>query len=291
MNSTIPDPTCALRDLYRGAHRANAPVDLGFDVFADTLLERLKRRLMTADARRLTDTLRTVAATDFYLIVACERHVDGAWELLYARERDRLEAHLLRRGHADAASEVSSVLGDLFLAQQGEASPAAGFAGESSLFTWVLTILRRRRIDGQRGATSRADVSLEGTRDIVAPLDVNPALVAMRREASDRLQVVLSGAFESLTPRERDYLRLRVVDRWPQRRIADTFRVHESVVSKTFKRGRRKLIAASARIAPDVVPRNARWQELRDACMPAVLSVIRAHRVAVPTRAREEDSR
>ena len=154
---------------------------------------------------------------------------DGAaFDELYGRYRHRLERFCLKRvGDHHAAEEVAQEAFTRALA----ALPK--FAGERRFYPWVSVIASRLCVDHHR-SQARSELSSEvsypwgvpgGQDEIVEAVDAELVTTAMAR----------------LGPRHQDVLRLREVERWSYRRIADHYQVPIGTIETLLFRARRAL--------------------------------------------------
>ncbi len=143
------------------------------------------------------------------------------------------------------------------------------FEGRSQLRSWVyriatnvsLTMLegrKRRARPMDLGPASSADVALpaplgedawlEPVPDaLVAPMDGDPAEVAIRRES---IRLAFVAALQHLPPRQRAVLILREVLRWPAAEVAELLDTTAASVNSALQRARATLAATDLESAP-----------------------------------------
>ncbi len=152
---------------------------------------------------------------------------DAAFDELYGRYRRRLERFCLKRvGDHHSAEEVAQEAFTRALA----ALPT--FGGERRFYPWVSVIASRLCVDHHRNQ-ARSELTpdvhcppvLGGQDDIVDAVDAELVTSAMAR----------------LGPRHQDVLRLREVESWSYRRIADHYEVPISTIETLLFRARRAL--------------------------------------------------
>jgi RNA polymerase sigma-70 factor (ECF subfamily) len=146
------------------------------------------------------------------------------------------------------------------------------FEGRSQLRSWVyriatnvcLTMLdgrKRRARPMDLGPASSADVALpaplgedawiEPMPDaLVAPLDGDPAEVALRRES---IRLAFVAALQHLPPRQRAVLILREVLRWPAAEVAELLGATVVSVNSALQRARATLAARDLEATPAVL--------------------------------------
>ncbi|MHC4407986.1 MAG: sigma-70 family RNA polymerase sigma factor [Planctomycetota bacterium] len=175
-------------------------------------------------------------ASDFYLAVACELDVAGAWDRLVELYAAPARSMALRWGASPAdADEVASGLpGELLQppAHGRHATQLGGYEGAGSLLAWIGRIVERRLAD--RARRRRPDATDH--------LDVNPAPASgppdsiVHAETGDRVADAFRSALEELSPRDFKLLVLRFRDGLPQKEIAEGQGVSEARISYLMKR-------------------------------------------------------
>ena len=133
---------------------------------------------------------------------------------------ERAAAALVER-HAQALARFAASLGERYDVEElvqdtfvRAFQSLDSFRAESSLRTWLFTILRRLRLDRRRAERRRRDGGEVQERDAATGYDALDGLVARETEARMRM------AIERLSPTQREVFTLRVSEGLSYREIA-----------------------------------------------------------------------
>lgn len=215
-----------VRRTYESGRKAHPHVDLPFEEFAG----RARRAVPKHDN------------TDYFLAVACDAGVPGAWERLQDRFHRPLRAMLRRRGAArhDIAQLLDEVWGRLASPPpRGGARTRIGtYDGQGPLLAWLTTVAWRRLADHWRKAAGLAALPEEPTP---AEHTADPADRLEETETEALIGSVLEQAWASLTDRELEVVVLKYRHVMPQTEIARALRVSPSRVTRLLQSATRRL--------------------------------------------------
>lgn len=191
-------------------------------------------------APRAKGELAALPAEDLFLAWACARHDAAALRELDARYLSRLGPAIAR---VDAASElVDEVLQQLReKLLVGDAPRIATYDGDGPLMSWLRAAAVRTALNARRpGArlVAAEDEALEAL-PLSAP---DPELTAMRTQHRAVFSEAFQAALRTLTPRERNVLRLQALDGLPLERIGDIYGVNKSTVSRWLGKAHEALL-------------------------------------------------
>ena len=156
---------------------------------------------------------------------------------------DERAATIIVERHAPALARFAASLGERWEADElvqdtfvRAFSALDGYRAESSLRTWLFTILRRLHLDRRRSEKRRRDRDELRDADAASGYDALDAMVASETEGRVR------DAIERLTPMQREVFTLRVAEGLSYKEIADVAgttegaaRVHYHNAMRTVK--------------------------------------------------------
>jgi RNA polymerase sigma-70 factor, ECF subfamily len=199
--------------------------------------------------------MRTDLDDDFDLARRC---IDGDPAALAVLEQSVLSdvrralAHLGRsRAEID---DIVQRLRQSLLVGDGQSQPRlARYSGRGSLRRWVRTVAVRMAIRDARGAWRAVPLDVALLED-VAFAGVEPSLHCMKEQHREAVQSALADALQSLSPIQRNALRLHVVDRVSLDQLARLYAVHRATMARWLATTRahirqRTLDAVAERIA------------------------------------------
>jgi RNA polymerase sigma-70 factor (ECF subfamily) len=190
-------------------------------------------------ARVALDEVDRLHAGDLYLSVACARGDARAITLVDEHYIARLVSALPGFIQQPVADDVIQLVRLRFLFGERGASPRIGdFNGTASLATWL------------RVAAIRIAISLHRQHDretMVDDLDAvadapDPELALLQQQYGAEFRAAFRQGFVSLTPRERNLIRLHIVDRLGIDHIAALYGVHRATAARRLARARSTLI-------------------------------------------------
>jgi RNA polymerase sigma-70 factor (ECF subfamily) len=183
---------------------------------------------------------------DYYLAVACDQGVRGAWERLQARYAKPLRALMRRRGASrqDISQMLDEVWGRLASPpRNGSARTRIGtYDGRGALLAWLSTVAWRRLADAWRAAGNRPTQPLREEGDPSRRSD--PALTLADDEAGRLVGDVLERAWAALTTRELEVVVLKYRHGQSQQAIARTLRISPPRVTRLLQSAARRLRTA-----------------------------------------------
>jgi RNA polymerase sigma-70 factor (ECF subfamily) len=176
---------------------------------------------------------------DLYLAWACER---GDRAALAAFERDIVP--VLERALASFADsrELLQITREQMLV--GERRGIAQYDGRAPLAAWLRVCATRiglRDRERARRAEPLDDVRL----DQLAPGVPDPELAYLKRLYGESFRTAFDDAVASLAPRERNLLRLSVIDELSIDQLAAIYHVHRSTAARRLEQARATLVAAT----------------------------------------------
>ena len=164
---------------------------------------------------------------------------DGnAFEILVVRHRAAVYRYA--RSVAAGASDAEDVLQETFLAAW---RGAGGFAGRSSVRTWLLVIARNRAFRSREQSAARREDGGESLVELGIRAGFgsdDPERIAMAAERRS----VLDGALASLDPEDREILILRDIEAIPGEECASALGLSVPAMKSRLHRARLRLVAA-----------------------------------------------
>lgn len=178
-------------------------------------------------------------AGDLYLSVACAGGDARAITLVDERYIARLVSALPAFVQRPAADDVVQLVRLRFLVGEHGAPPRIGaFDGTTSLATWLRIAAIRIAISLYRKQHREAAID-----DVDAVADApDPELALLQRQYGAEFRAAFRNGFVSLTPRERNLIRLHIVDRLGIDGIAALYGVHRATAARRLARARGILI-------------------------------------------------
>ena len=226
--------------------RAQHP-DVDFDPkhFAEALVD----KLATDDPVKAAEELDWA---ELWVAVGCAQgsrpaleHFDGR---LLAAARSVLGPMKLDPSTVDDV--LQRVRQKLLVAQPGQRPLLLRAAGRGQLKSFVRVVAAREALTGLRQG-KREDLSAASVLDGAAGAS-NPELTAIRRQYAAELKAAFQAALATLSSRQRNLLRLQIVDHLPVERIAALYQVHRVTASRWLAEAR----AAIAQLVHDDLRRR-----------------------------------
>lgn len=198
------DPSAAIAALFEAGRAAFPAVA----VEANALARYLGERYSAAGAALPPPSF----AADVYLACACVLGVPGA-HAAFERQFSEVIARAAARvdpSPAFADDLRQAVLEGLFCAPPSATPKIAGYAGRSSLRTFLRVVAVRTAINLRRRKADMASTPLDEEREIAASVDVEAAYLETRYKAEfeDAVRVAMG----RLSPKQRTLLRFHLVD-------------------------------------------------------------------------------
>ncbi len=186
-----------------------------------------------------------VRGADLYLAIACARGDARAHAKLDAEVMPKLGAALERFEPAVDADDLQQKLRTRLLLPRGARPPRIdSYVGLGSLANWLRAIAVRLalRMTRRRRAEAANEEHLE---QLVA--DDDPELGLLRAQYRDAFRAAFRAAFESLSTRDRNVLRLHLLDGLSVDRIAALYGVHRASAFRWLEQVRGRLDLATRR--------------------------------------------
>jgi RNA polymerase sigma-70 factor (ECF subfamily) len=176
---------------------------------------------------------------DLYLAWACDR---GDAAAMGAFERDVVPALDRALGGFTDRHELLQVLRERMLV--GERRGIATYDGRAPLAVWLRVCATRIGIREQE-RTRRAEPLNDRRLAELAPGVPDPELAYLQRLYGESFRTAFDQAVQSLAPRERNLLRLSVIDDLGIDQLAAIFHVHRSTIARRLEHARATLVAAT----------------------------------------------
>jgi RNA polymerase sigma-70 factor (ECF subfamily) len=186
-------------------------------------------------------------AADLQLAAACAK---GDAAALAAFEREHLSqvGAFIARIDADAAfaEEVRQRLREkLLVAEPGQRPRIADYAGQGPLGGWVRVAAVRMALDLRKARRSESEVG--ATTDAAAhavAAGADPELEIVRKRHGAEVEAAIREALAALTSRQRQLLRLAIVEGVGIDRLATMYRVHRATAARWVAAARQDLMEA-----------------------------------------------
>jgi RNA polymerase sigma-70 factor (ECF subfamily) len=222
------------------ARAAFPGVELPAGAFVEHLADRLDP---DADPR---PAIASLHLSDLYLTCACARGQPGsitAFERTFAAELQRAFTGGKARG-LDADDLRQHLRERLFVERDGQPARIASYTGEGPLRAWVRVAATRLRIDSERRRWElQTDLPSEhrmGSLAAAAADDVE--LAYLKADVRQAFARAFEGATASLSPRERNLLRLNLVHGVSGTALATMYGVHRATAKRWLADAREVLM-------------------------------------------------
>jgi RNA polymerase sigma-70 factor (ECF subfamily) len=201
----------------------------------------------------------TAHAADLYLACAAALGVPtavAAFEREHMSRVPQLVGHMKLPPHA--LDDLCQRLRERLLVSR-DAQPAklSAYVGRSPLHVWLRVVAVRAAVDQLRADAGRAADPLDDELPFLGGGGDEPELQLLRTRYQPRFREALQAAAATLTPRERNLLRLSLVDGLTLEQMAAMFHVTKSTVHRWLGQARRRLLRAVRRFFRDEVGLSA----------------------------------
>ena len=235
MSDGDDDPIAAA---WRECHAARPEIDVS--------LEQLRAYV---DARRpaeltLAEQVRTYCISDLFLACAC---IAGLPAAIAAFEREftpAIDATLKRWDRAIGDDTRQRVCAMLLVDHAGRGPLLATYSGRGALDRWVRVVTAREAGKSWRAESTSSAVDDQALLELLAP-GGDPAVAAIRQQATDAFRKAFVAAAGELERRERTALRLHLLDGLTIDDIAPLFHVHRATVARWIAAAKQKLLEAT----------------------------------------------
>ena len=172
---------------------------------------------------------------DLYLAAGCLAKLPAALAHFELTCMSPLPKYLLRLSPSeDFADEVTQQVRAAALVDNAKTPPKlTQYAGRGPLPGWIRVVAMRKGLDlvRQRADATAPDGGPAGGQDL-ADVAMGPEEVSAKNANQAVFQQALREALMTLTPRQRNVLRLRFVDNWSPDDIAESYNVHRATVAR-----------------------------------------------------------
>jgi RNA polymerase sigma-70 factor (ECF subfamily) len=188
--------------------------------------------------------LDAAAFSELYLMCGCVASESLAWAYFDADYFDRARAALRRMGRsADDIEEIlQQVRHRLLLPEEGEPR-LARYVGKGDLGALVRVAATRIAIDWARKTRRHLDESEDEILRLPACSE-DPELAVLKQQCCGHFEAAFSAAVAGLQPRQRNLLRLHIVDGVPLHALARSYKVHKTTVVRWLVKARADLLEA-----------------------------------------------
>lgn len=194
------------------------------------------------------ERLRALKAEDIYLACACALGVPAALAALDNLYLSQVKVFLGRtKSTPDFVDEVRQALRVKLLVGSGGAPPKiTEYSGRGSLTSWLRVVAIRVAADLQRGADARPHDD-EAAAEALAD-DWDPEFSYLKERYRVEFKEAFQVAFAQLTSKQRNVLRLHVVDGLSIDQIGVILRVHRSTAARWIASTREGILAHAQRV-------------------------------------------
>ena len=214
----------------------------GVDVPPLLFVRHLARHAAAAESDPYGE-LESLHASDLYLACGCVEGNRSAHAVLDARFLRPIAAVVSRSDpETPAAQELVQALRDRLLAPADEGARIGKYGGRGPLSSWIRIAAIRLYQSGQ-GRPSSDIYALEESA-LAAP-DADPEMQALRTRCHAVFRESIEAAVASLSTRERNILRLHLLDGMSARAIAALYEVHEATMGRWLVQYRDAIVVAT----------------------------------------------
>ena len=195
----------------------------------------------------VAEALTTVRAADLRLAWACAAEHPGAAQTFRAELQGAAAAAAARAVSGDLVDEVVQETMTKLLVRNGDTPPTiAKYSGRGRLSKWVQTVaLRVARTRTRKRSEEPAD-NVEILADRMLEVG-DPELEAIKRTYRAQFKLAFRAALDGLSPRQRNLLRLELIDRATIDSIAKIHGVHPATISRWRADTRTRLLKDTRR--------------------------------------------
>lgn len=238
-----------------------------FAVSPEEMVRVAADRLASASSDATESDLDAVDVAELYIAVACARGDRSAVAQFRTRYFEPVVSSLRKIGLGGAQiDDVWQTVCDRLLVPRGAEPPRIlRYAGKSELRGLVRVAATRLALQWRQRESSRAVG--EDWLDRLPADDADPELHAIKLQHRSELKEELEAAIASLTPRERMFLRLHLVERLGIDAIGVVCSVHRATAARSIARAKEAL---AARVRARLM---ARWR-VADADLPALQALV-----------------
>lgn len=185
--------------------------------------------------------LSTIDAGEAYIVTACVQDCRGALEAFEAAYFTRALAALMKMSMS--SDEIDDILQlvrvRLLLPEDDGRCRLEGYVGRGDLRALIRVVATRAAIDLRR--RDKRHVPDDELRELPAA-DPDPRLLAVRRQCHEHFAPAFRSALADLERRERNLLRLHLVDGVTLATLARSYSVHRATVVRWLAKAREQLL-------------------------------------------------
>ncbi len=180
----------------------------------------------------LLESLQELVADDLYLACGCTLGYDAAVVAFRERMLSPVRAAAARVVSRDGIDDIVQETMSKLLVPGPDTAPAiAKYGGRGQLARWVQTVTLRLARSRARKRTEQPSDAIETLAERILETD-DPELQALKRTYRAQFKTAFAAALAELSPRDRNLLRLELLDRLTLDAIAEIYQVHPVTVSR-----------------------------------------------------------
>lgn len=197
----------------------------------------------------LVEHLKSLHASDLWLACGCASGLRRAIVRFQARFGPDIDLAIRRSNNANISPEDfrQHLLSKIFVAMDGQLPRIAEYNGQGSLRGWIRITIVRQVIDFVRH-NKRRDLGFQVDETEMLGLravEADPELAYVRNSYQAELREALKEGFASLTPRERNLLRLYLIHKVSIDEVARIYDVHRATAHRWRLRAQENLLEAT----------------------------------------------
>lgn len=197
-----------------------------------------------AGTTRCADAVAAICTRDLYLAIGCANGLPAALRTFmrtYQGDIDRAAAKCRSAGLSPG--EFTALVQDrLFV----EPQRIARYTGKGDLRGWLRVVLSRLVVDVLRRAAAGPVFRPADPDDLLQVADAHdPDLGLLHAQYREPVRAALERAFARLSPRERNLLRLRLLEGWNHDQLGARFGVHRTSAARWIVQAQQALFDAT----------------------------------------------
>ena len=150
-----------------------------------------------------------------------------------------IEAQLRRRGHdADEIADLQQTLRARLLVGEGDGPAVANYTGTGALRSWVLVAAMRESVRTRHKRRREPPLGDEALIALADRADVVPASAIDKAAYRDAFRAAFRTALAALSPRDRNLLRMHVIDGLSIDQIGAFQGVHRATAARWIEKAR-----------------------------------------------------
>jgi RNA polymerase sigma-70 factor len=179
---------------------------------------------------------------DLYLAWACLHNLPGAIESFQQKLEPIIYKTLIRmkKSHNSLPDIIQLVYTKLFTFRDGKAPAIVQFCGLGKLANWIKLLAMHLAIDLQR-KNNKEFAAEDDTLDLLNVSLTDPEVDYLKKTYCLEFKQAFQTAFETLSARERNLLRHKLLDQLSFERIGAIYHVDKSTVSRWMARIKNRL--------------------------------------------------